>query len=387
MIVGLTGIGVIVLCKRLSPLLPGPLFNILLGVGIVAAFGGMSGNDIEIIGHIENAFPHIGIPDFSILWKSNNSIRFSYLSFEALIIALVAFLETLSISKIMAAKTRSRIDANRELMSLGIANLGSSFFQCFPSCGSFSKTSTSYFAGTKSQLASLMAVSLGFVTLSFFTHHLAKIPRASLAAIVIVAVSHLIDIPATIRALRVKKSDGFIISFSFFATLVWGIEIGILLGLMSSFVIILWQTSHLHITLLGRKIGSEANFKELDTFSHTIEKRKDLLIIKVAGPLYFLSANEFETNMINLLADHHEIKIVILDGSAITDLDISGQDILWGILRNMMMREIRFILAGVTKPVKEVMYRSGFYEFLEEINYYPNLADAVAALDKKNEEK
>lgn len=380
LVIGISGILVILFCRRLTPILPGPLFNIILGIGIMIIMGGITGQEAETIGKIQGSLPHFAFPNF-LNWETLNSISFDELILEGMIIALISFLETLSISKIMAGKTRSRINTNRELISLALANMGSAFFQCYPSSGSLSKTSTSYLAGTKSQLASLTAVGMAFLTLAFFTSYLAMIPRACLAAIVIVAVSHLIDIRAIIRAFRIKKSDGLVISFTFFSTLVLGIDIGILLGLITSFALIIWQTSRPRITFLERMIGKELSFREVETLLE--RKERDLIIIKVEGPLYFLSANQLETTIINLLAEDLEIKTVILDASALTDLDTSGEEMLWTILRILMLRHVDLIIAGVTMPVMNIMQRSGFHDFLEALNYYPTLQEALAASDQK----
>lgn len=382
LVIGVSGIVVILLCRRLTPVLPGPLFNILLGIGIMHTMGNLMGGNVETIGKIQGSLPYFVFPDFSKFeLATSSSISFDKLTFEALIIGLVSCLETLTICKIMAAKNRTRIKANRELIALGLANMSSAFFQCYPSSGSLSKTSTSYMAGTKSQLASLTAVGMGFITLAFFTSYLALVPRACLAAIVLVAVSYLIDIRAIIRAFRIKKSDGFIISFTFFSTLSWGIEIGILLGLITSFIIIIWQTSRPRISFLERIGEKEPIFSEVKGLAG--RKEKDIIIIKIEGPLYFLSANQLETTIINLLADDLDIKTVILDASAITDLDTSGEEMLWTILRLLMLRQVYLILAGVTKPVMEIMQRSNFHDFLEAINFFPSVREALVAVDQQ----
>ena len=378
MIIGLSGIASIFLSHRISPLIPGPLVNVVLGVGIMAVLGGMAGTQVETIGEIKGALPKFVLPDLRSPWLYTGSLYLGDLVGVGLVIGLVSFIETLSISKIMAGRTGRRVDANRELLSLGLANLGGAFFQCYPAAGSLSKSSVSYQAGAKSQLAALTAVLMVILTVLFLTRFLAIVPKACLAAIVMVAVYHLIDIPQITRAFEVKKTDGMVVVATFLATLTLGVQMGILLGIIISFGYIIWQTARPRVAVLGRVEGTEASFHDVEVCR--AETWLDLLIVKVEGPLYFASANQVESSVINLLADNPEVRAVIMDARAITDLDTSGDKVLWELLRMMILKEVHFLMAGVTKPVSEVMRRSGFFDFLGPENFYHALPEAVAAM-------
>ncbi|MGA2403537.1 MAG: SulP family inorganic anion transporter [Syntrophobacteraceae bacterium] len=218
LIIGLSGIATILSSHRINPLIPGPLVNVLLGVGIMAVIGGMAGTEIETIGEIKGNLPALAPPDPMSPWLYAGSFSLAHLVGEGMVIGLVAFMETLSISKILAGRTGRRVDVNREPISLGLANLGGAFFQCYPAAGSLSKSSVSYQAEARSQLAALTAVVLVVLAVSFLSRLLAIVPKACLAAIVMVAVYHLIDIPQIIRAFRVKKTDGMVIVVTFIAT-------------------------------------------------------------------------------------------------------------------------------------------------------------------------
>jgi len=350
---------------------------VLLGVGIMAVLGGMAGTEIETIGEIKGALPAFMPPALTSSWLHKGPFNMGDLVEIGMVIGLVSFIETLSISKIMAGRTGRRVDANRELMSLGLANFAGAFFQCYPAAGSLSKSSVSYQAGAKSQLAALTAVVMVILTVLFLTRFLAIVPKACLAAIVMVAVYHLIDIPQIIRAFEVKKTDGMVIVVTFLATLALGVRTGILLGIIISFGYIIWQVARPRVAVLGRVEGTEASFHDVEVCQ--AETWLDLLIVKVEGPLYFASANQVESSVINLLADNPEVRAVILDASAITDLDTSGDKVLWELLRITILKEVHFLMAAVTKPVGEIMRRSGFYDFLGPENFHHALAEAVAA--------
>jgi sulfate permease, SulP family len=236
LIIGVSGIVSILLSQRISPLIPGPLINVVPGVGIATVLGGMAGTEIETIGEIKSALPSFALPDLKSPWLyTGSSFNLGDLVRVGLVSGLVSFIETLSISKIIAARTGRRIDANRELMSLGLAYLGGAFFQCYPAAGSLSKSLVSYQAGARSQLAAMTAVAMVVLTVLFLTRFLAIVPKACLAAIVMVAVHHLIDMQQITRAFEVKKTDGKFVVVTFLATLAPGVQTGILLGIIFSF--------------------------------------------------------------------------------------------------------------------------------------------------------
>jgi SulP family sulfate permease len=338
----------------------------------------MTGAHVETVGEIRGHLPAFAPPDLAGPWLYTGSFRMVDLVPAGVVIGLVSFIGTLSISKIMAARTRRRVDANRELVALGLANLAGAFFHCYPAAGSFSKSSVSYRAGARSQLAALTAVVMVVLTLCFLTPFLAVVPKACLAAIIMVAVYHLIDIPQIIRAFEVKKTDGIVMVVTFISTLALGVQTGILLGVIFSFGYIIWQVARPRIAILGRREGTEASFHDIEV--HRAETWLDLLIIKVEGPLYFASAKQIESTIINLLADNPDVRGIILDARAITDIDTSGDKVLWDLLGMMIFKEVHFMIAAVTKPVAEVMRHSGFHEFLGPENFYHDLPEALAAM-------
>lgn len=379
-IIGLAGIAAISLSHRISPLMPGPLVNILLGVGMMTVLGAVTGIEVETIGQFKGDPPTFMLPALGSAWLYTGSFGLLDLVQAGMVIGVVSFIETLSVAKIMAGRTGRHVDANRELISLGLANFGGAFFQCYPAAGSLSKSSVSYLAGARSQLAALTAVIMVIFAVLFLTRFLAMVPKACLAAIVLVAVYHLIDIPQITRAFKVKRSDGMVIGVTFASTLTFGVQTGILLGIIFSFGYIIFQTARPRIALLGQVAGTQLSFHDVE-LCHA-ETWHDLLIVKVEGPLYFACAKQVESAIINLLADSPHLRAVIVDARAITDIDTSGDKVLWELLRMTILKEIHFLIVAATKPVSEVMRRSGFYDFLGPENFYHALPEAVAAMRK-----
>lgn len=375
--IGFCGIAAIAFSRRISPVIPGPLINVLLGVGIMTVMGGAEGSGVETIGEIKGTLPTLALPDLRSPWLYTGTFKMADLIAAGSIIGLVAFMETLSISKILAGRTGHHVDVNRELIALGLANLGGGLFQGYTAAGSLSKSSVSYQVGSRSQFAALTAVAVVVLTVLFLTRFLAVVPKACLAAIVLVAVSHLIDVPQIVRAFKVKRTDGWVIVATLLTTLVLGVQPGVLFGIILSFGYIIWQVARPRIAILGRVEGTEASFHDVEACQ--AETWLDLLIVKVEGPLYFAGAKQVENSIINLLADNPDVRTVILDARAITDVDTSGDKVLWGLLSTMILKDIHFLVAAVTRPVSDVMHRSGFYDFLGPENFFHALPEAVAA--------
>ena len=377
-LIGFSGIAVIFLCRRISPLIPGPLVNVLVGAGIMVFLGNMAGGEVETIGEIRGELPAFVLPAINSPWLYAGSFRMANLIESGVVIGLIAFIEALSTAKIMAGRTGRRVEANREFLALGLANLGGAFFQCYPATGSLSTSSVSYQAGTRSQAAALVAVAMVVLTVLCLTRFLAVVPKACLAAIVMAAVCHLMNIRQVIRAFRVKRTDGMINVVTFIVTLAIGVQTGILFGVIISLGYIIRHVARPRIAILGRVEGTEASFNDVEVCR--AETWRDLLIIRVEGPLYFAGSRQVESSIINLLADNPDTRAVILDARAITDMDTSGEEILWELLSMMIVKDIHLVVVAVTRPVGEVMRRSGFYDFLGPENFYHALPEAVAAV-------
>lgn len=365
LLIGVMGVVSIQLSKRISPFMPGALLNLAIGIVILYLVAGLDSGRVEIVGAIPAKLPSLALPwsmsgeDF---FQSLQTVHFTKLLSIAPGIALVNFVESISIAKVMAARNGDRVEANRELMALGAANFTASFFGAYPAAGSLSKTSVSFQAGARSQVAGVVAVIAVMCTLLFLTPYLYYVPKACLSAIVFVAAWHLLEWRNIVRAFKLSRSEGWIIVATFALTLLFGVDYGVLAGIVISFAFFIIETARPEIYRLGKKDGADHIYAREDP--QGVQIHPDELVLRINTPIFFLNANDIEQQFINMMADNPGLRRVIIDVSGVPNMDLSGEKLFWDLLRTLMLRECHLALVGITKPVEKLMKASGFYDYL-----------------------
>jgi sulfate permease, SulP family len=382
LLIGVAGVASIQFSKKISPLIPGALVNILIGVAILYFLGGgLESGRVALVGSIPGHFPTFSMPwamTGQTFWNALQSIHIGTLILLAPGIALVNIIESLSIAKVMAGRNGDKVDADRELMVIGLANMAAAFFHSYIAAGSLSKTSVSHQAGSKSQLSGVVAVLVVILTLLFLTPYLCYVPVACLGAIIMVAAYHLFEYEAIKRTFRLRQSEGWLIIATLILTLALGVAYGILAGIVISFGLVIWKTARPRIYPLGLKPGSQSAYHEVGL--QELKTGVDELIVKIDGPLYFANAGYVEMKLINLLAEHHHLRRFILDARALSDIDISGESVLWELLKILIWRDCHLAIVGANKSVLDFTKASGFHEFLGPTNFYGSILDAVKGL-------
>lgn len=387
LLIGVVGVASIVLSKKISPLIPGALVNILIGVAILYFLGGgLNSGRVALVGPIPGHFPTFSMPwamTGQTFWNALQSIHIDTLILLAPGIALVNIIESLSIAKVMAGRNGDKVDADRELMAIGMANMAAAFFHSYLAAGSLSKTSVSYQAGSKSQLSGVVAVLVVILTLLFLTPYLYYVPVACLGAIIMVAAYHLFEYETIKRTFRLRKTEGWLIVVTFILTLTLGVDYGILSGIVISFGLVIWKTARPRIYPLGLAPGSLTAYQEVGV--QELETGEDELIVKIDGPLYFANAGYVEVKLINMMADKRQLRRFIIDARALSDIDPSGESVLWELLKILIWRDCHLAIVGANKAVLDFTIASGFYEFLGPTNFYASIHEAVKGLSQADE--
>jgi sulfate permease, SulP family len=237
----------------------GPLIVVLLAT-VVVTLGGFAGSDqVAVVGAIPGGFPVLGLQFPSLEF----TLR---LLPAAFFISLVGYVESVSIAKVLASRRRERIDPNQELIGLGAANAAAAIAGGMPVAGGFSRTMVNYGAGARTQLASIITAALVALVTVFFTPLLENVPRAALAAIIIIAVVKLIDVRGAMAVWRYDRVDGAVFALTVAGVLAIGIEAGLALGIAASLASFAWRAARPHVAVIGRIRGSE----------HVIEWRRDI---------------------------------------------------------------------------------------------------------------
>src|SRR4051812_22690978 len=260
LLVGAASLALVIGLRAAAPAVPGSLVAVLLGIATVKAFD-LDHHGIAIVGHIEGGLPSFGLPDVS-------SDRYLDLGAVAGGVMLVGFAEGLGASKTYAARNHYDIDANRELIGLGAANLGAGLSSGMIVNGSLSKTAVNGSAGANSQLSGIVVAGLTVVTLLFLTALFEDLPEATLAAVVIAALIELVDVPALVRLYRfhtrgagrelalAARPDFVAALAALLGVLVFDTLPGLFIGIAASLFLLLYRASRPHVAVLGKDPGA-----------------------------------------------------------------------------------------------------------------------------------
>ncbi|MCV6823975.1 MULTISPECIES: SulP family inorganic anion transporter [Halocynthiibacter] len=305
---------------------------------------------VSIVGEVPRGLPAPKLPPFDAdLWGS--------LFLPALIIGVVGYVETISVAQTLAAKRRERIDPDQELIALGASNIGAAVSGGFPVTGGFSRSVVNFDAGARTPAAgAFTAVGIALATV-FLTPLLYFLPKATLAATILVAVLSLIDLQGIKQTWAYSKSDFTAMIGTIFGTLIFGVEVGIAVGVLSSLVLFLWRTSRPHFAVVGRVPGTE-HYRNIQR--HSVETTPGVLSIRVDESLYFPNARFLEDTINDAVSMDPEIRDVVLMCSAVNFIDASALESLEQIDHRLKDAGIRLHLSEVKGPVLDRLNRSSF---------------------------
>jgi SulP family sulfate permease len=326
---------------------------------------------VSIVGQVPAGFPEFSIPAFD--WNTLISLLPI-----ALTISIVGFMESIAVAKKIATEKRYEIDANKELVGLGLANIVGSFFKAMPVTGGFSRTAVNKNAGANTGLAAIITAVLIGIALVFLTPLFYYIPNAILASVIMVAVFGLIDVHEVKHLWTVKRDDLGILVFTFAATLILGVKYGIFLSVCLSMVWFVIKTTRPHYAVLGKlpetdQYRNVKRHEQAQTTTNVLALRFDAQFYY--GNVSFLkdTVKREETQM------DSPLKALVLDASAVNQLDSSADTALNELLRDYRLRQIDLFFAHVKGPVMDVMKRSGFAQTLGEDHFFLTTDEAVRA--------
>ena len=376
--IGLGGIIIIILLKRVNKSIPGPLVAVVLGIVLVYGLG-LYENGVKIVREVPQGFPSFSIP--AIPGDSLGTL-FPI----ALTIALVGFMESIAVAKAIQAKHKDyQLDANQELIGLGMANIIGSFFKAFPTTGGFSRTAVNDQAGARTGMASIISAVLITLTLLFLTPLFYYLPQAILASIIMVAVFGLIDFKEAKHLWQADRTDFYMLLATFLATLGLGIELGIGLGVILSLVMVIYRSAYPHIASLG-KVPHTQYYRNVERFPQ-VEQREDILVMRFDAPLFFANANYFKDKLNQLAEEKKDLRLVILNAEAINNLDSSAVHMLHDCVQEFQQRGIAFYVTGAIGPVRDVMFRSSLINQIGKDHLFMHVHDAVQHFDEVGSEQ
>ncbi|MGI9519982.1 MAG: SulP family inorganic anion transporter, partial [Pirellulaceae bacterium] len=248
---------------------------------------------------------------------------------------------------------------NRELFALGMADIGAAFTGGYPVTGGFSRSVVNYSAGVRTPLGSVITALLVAISVLFLTPLFFYIPKAVLAAIIVVAVATLVDLKTPIRLWRFSRSDAIALVITFAAVLLAGIETGIIIGIVATGILYMWRASRPHIAEVGRIPGTE-HFRNVERFE--VETLPGVLALRVDESLTFANAPCLESWLLGAIADRPELHCVLLVASGINDVDATGIEVLESIREELKSSEVELYLSDVKGPVIDRLRNFGMDE-------------------------
>ena len=370
--IGVVGIGVILLVKKLNKSLPSQLFAVIFGILAVTLLGLNSGeNTVKIVGDIPSSLPGFMIPNLDL------NLMNSLLPM-AITISLVSFMESIAVAKAIQSKHRDyKVLPNQELIGLGLANVVGSFFQSFPTTGGFSRTAVNDQAGAKTGLSAIISAALIIITLLFLTPLFYNLPKAILASVIMVAVFGLIDYKEAIHLWKSDRTDFFLLVITFIATLTIGIEKGIGLGVILSLAIVILKTTRPHVAVLANIHGTHF-YRNISRFEDDLIIKDDVLIIRFDAQLYFANTTFFKDKLEELVTKKGEkLKLIIIDGESMNSLDSSGVHALLDVINTYQAKGLKIAFSGMKGPVRDAMRKGGVIDKISFDHCFMSLQEAV----------
>ena len=342
---------------------------------LVAFVFGLEQHGVRIVGDVPKGLPVPSLPPFDLdLWGR--------IAIPALLIGIVGYVETISVAQTLAAKRRQRIDPDQELIALGTANIGSALSGGFPVTGGFSRSVVNFDAGAETPAAgAFTAVGMALATV-LLTPALHYLPKATLAATIIVAVLSLVDLGALKRTFAYNRADFAAMLATILVTLAFGVELGIIAGVALSLALHLYRTSRPHVAVVGQVPGTE-HFRNIDR--HAVITAPDVLSIRIDESLYFPNARFLEDLIYDAIARNTALRHVVLMFPAVNDVDSSALESLEAINTRLRDASVALHLSEVKGPVMDRLRRSHFLRdltgevFLTQYDALRRLAPEITA--------
>lgn len=329
--------------------------------------------DVGVVGSVPAGMPSLTLPvlDAGLWWD---------LAPNALLIALVAYVESYSVGKTLASRQRQRIDSHQELLALGAANVAAAFSGAYPVAGSFSRSSLNHASGARTPASALVCAAVIVATLLWLTPIFVHLPHAVLAAIVIAAVYELADFRSVLRDRRFHRPDVVTHFATFAGVLLGGVEVGLGIGIAVSLVLFMRGSARPHIAVVGRR-GDTPHFRNVERY--TVRTWPHLVAARVDESLYFANADTVEDRLAELAVpepgEDPVVKHLLVIMNAVNLIDSTGLEMLKRLTLRLEERDVSLHLCEIKGPVRDQLSHVDIGEWLTG-EVFGTTDDAVNAL-------
>ncbi|MCZ8152664.1 MAG: sulfate permease [Rhodobacteraceae bacterium] len=314
----------------------------------------LAAQGVAVVGQVPQSLPPFTLPSFDLRLLQD-------LLLPAALISLIGFVESVSVGQTLAAKRRQRIDPDQELVALGAANLGASVTGGFPVTGGFARSVVNFDAGAATPAAgAFTALGLALAAL-YLTPFIAFLPKATLAATIVVAVLSLVDLSILKRAFAYSRADFAAVAATMAVTLLAGVEAGVSAGVLLSLLLHLLRTARPHVAEVGLVPGTE-HFRNIHRF--TVETDPAILTLRVDESLYFANTRHLEDLILARVPGDSALRHVILMCSAVNEIDLSALETLDSLDHRLRDMGVTLHLSEVKGPVMDRLRRTDFLAHL-----------------------
>jgi len=367
--VGASAIALMVGLRRFVPAVPGALAAVAVTTVASAAWD-LESRGVKVVGEIPQGLPPLTVPDDLGIVRS--------LLPAAMVITLVGFMESIAVAKVYARRNHDEVDANRELIGLGAANVGAGLFGGYPVTGGFSRTAVNAEAGARTKTAAVITAAIVTLVIVALTPLFRQLPSATLGAIVVVAVAKLFDLAEIRHIQHLKTADFATLVVAFVATLALGVELGIAVAVAASIVVVAVRMMTPHTAELGRLPGTTL-YRNVARYAEA-ERIPGIEIVRFDVSLSYLNV-DFLKRRVHRLVDEADgrPRAVVLDASGVNDIDTSATEALAELIAELDREGCAVHLASVKGPVRDVLMRAGLYQQLGD-RVHNQVHDAVRRL-------
>jgi sulfate permease, SulP family len=368
--VGMISLVLLFALHKFVPKIPAALAVMVLCI-LASSLFNLEALGVHVVGYIPAGLPSFGLP---------TGFSFSELIMlmpGAAGIVLVAFSESVAIARSYATSHGYEVDANQEMIGLGFANLGAGISQGFVVDGSMSRSSAADQTGVKSQMSSIIFAAMVLITIVALTPLFQNLPEATLGAIVIHAVWHLIDFSKLKRLHKIRFDDFLAASVALIGVLVLGILQGLVFAALLSLLLLLRKIKAPSTAILGRVPGKDV-FRNIENYAGA-ETYPGLLILRFDGLLFFANAPNFRDRVKSLVTDDPTIRMVLIDFESVSDIDTTALDMLEKLHGELVRSNVDLRFSRVNKEVREILRKAGLEEAIGADHIYISVRAGVDA--------
>jgi high affinity sulfate transporter 1 len=371
--VGVAALVIIFALRALAPKVPAMLIAVALGIAVVAVFD-LQDHGVAIVGAIPDGLPSLTIPSFRLG-------DVTALLPDALALALICFAESVAGARALAAKHHYEVDADQELIALGVANLGAGLLQGFAGDASLSRSAVADESGVKSQLSSIILFGFLVVTMLFLMPLFHDLPEAVLGAIVIAAVAHLVDVGAMRRLRRTDPTDFVLAVLCFAGVLVFGLLIGLAIAVVLSLLALVYRAYRPSYAVLGRAPGAvdDERLRYRGIEDHPdCETFPGLVILRIDGELFFANAGWFRDTVRALVRGQTPpVRELLVHAGAVPHLDTTAAAMLKELIGELHDQGTELAFARATTGLVHDMERNGLVELVGKGHFFDTVAAGV----------